>query len=79
VGINRGISATTSGGDIELILPRATSGSLEATTSGGGITSDLPVTVTGRQDGHLNGPINGGGQPIVARTSGGGISVRAAN
>ena len=79
VGSNRGISATTSGGDIELTLPRGAIGNLEATTSGGDITSDLPVTATVLKDHHLRGTLNGGGQPIEARTSGGNIRLRAAN
>jgi DUF4097 and DUF4098 domain-containing protein YvlB len=79
VGVNRGISATTSGGDIELTLPRATSANIEATTSGGGIKIELPVLEASRNDDRLVGSINGGGQRIEARTSGGGISLRAAN
>jgi len=79
VGINRGISATTSGGDIKLILPRATTANIEAISSGGGFSSDLPVTTNDWQDGHVKGSLNGGGQTIDARTSGGGISLRAAN
>jgi DUF4097 and DUF4098 domain-containing protein YvlB len=77
VGANRGISATTSGGDIELTLPRAATGDLDATTSGGDVTSDIPVSVTAVKDGQLRGPLNGGGEPIEARTSGGSIRVRA--
>jgi len=78
VGANRGISATTSGGDIELKLPQGTRGNLEATTSGGQVESDLPVTSSGRvEDSRLVGTLNGGGEPIYARTSGGSISVRA--
>ena len=79
VGINRGISATTSGGSIQLTVPRTTTANIEAITSGGQFTSELPVATTERQDGHFKGSINGGGQPIDARTSGGGISLRAAN
>lgn len=79
VGINRGISATTSGGSIQLTLPRTTTANLEATTSGGGFSSELPVATTVSQDGHVKGSINGGGQSIDVRTSGGGISLRAAN
>jgi DUF4097 and DUF4098 domain-containing protein YvlB len=79
VGINRGISASTSGGNIQLTLPLATTASIEATTSGGDIKSDLPLATKELRDGHLKGSINGGGQPIVARTSGGRISLRAAN
>ncbi len=79
VGINRGISATTSGGSILLTLPRATTANIEAVTSGGEVTSELPVASTQWQKSHVKGSINGGGQPIDVRTSGGSISVRAAN
>jgi DUF4097 and DUF4098 domain-containing protein YvlB len=79
VGINRGILATTSGGSIQLTLPRGTTANIEATSSGGEFTSDLPVAMTEQQDGHVEGSINGGGQPIEVRTSGGGISLSAAN
>ncbi len=79
VGENRGISATTSGGSIRVTVPRATRGNLNATTSGGSVNSDLPVTTTSQQNGQLKGAINGGGQPIDAHTSGGSISLRAAN
>ncbi len=79
VGINRGISASTSGGSIQLTLPRATTANIEATTSGGGFDSELPVASTVRQDDHVKGSINGGGQRIDASTSGGSISVRAAD
>jgi len=79
VGVNRGISASTSGGGIQLTLPQATTANIEATTSGGEFTSELPVATKERQDGHVKGTINGGGQPIDLGTSGGGISLRAAN
>lgn len=79
VGLNRGISVSTSGGSIQLTLPKTTTANIEATTSGGEITSELPVASTKWQDGHVKGSINGGGQPIDVRTSGGGISLRAAN
>jgi hypothetical protein len=78
VGANRGISATTSGGSIQLIVPRNTSANIEASTSGGRITSDLPIAATDREDTHIEGSINGGGAPIHASTSGGGISLNAA-
>lgn len=78
VGANRGISVRTSGGDIEVTVPRATTGNVEATTSGGDITSDLPVATTQVKEGRLVGSLNGGGQPIDAHTSGGSIRLRAA-
>jgi DUF4097 and DUF4098 domain-containing protein YvlB len=79
VGANRGISATTSGGSIELILPKGTSGNIDASTSGGSVKSELPVTSTEFGDNRLVGSINGGGQSIYARTSGGSVSLRAEN
>ena len=79
VGVNRGISATTSGGSIQLIVPRATRAKLDATTSGGSINSDLSVSTTSQEEGQLKGSINGGGELIDAHTSGGSISLRAAN
>jgi hypothetical protein len=76
VGANREISATTSGGDIELALPRGTAGNVEASTSGGEIKSSLPVTASVIKEGRLEGSLNGGGALIRARTSGGNISLR---
>ena len=79
VGVNRGISVSTSGGSIEVTLPRATTANIEAKTSGGEFTSEIPVAITRIQEGHVQGSINGGGQPIDVRTSGGDITLRAAN
>lgn len=77
VGVNRGISATTSGGDIELNLPRGTTGNIEARTSGGEVTTDIPVTSTVLKETDLVGTLNGGGERIHAHTSGGSIRVRS--
>jgi DUF4097 and DUF4098 domain-containing protein YvlB len=79
VGVNRGISATTSGGSIRLTLPRATTGNLEATTSGGGFSSELPIALKERQGGNAKGSLNGGGPAIEVHTSGGSISLHAAD
>ena len=79
VGANRGILATTSGGDIELSLPRGTTANIDATTSGGEVTSEIPVTSTVRKETDLVGTLNGGGERIYAHTSGGSITVRAEN
>jgi DUF4097 and DUF4098 domain-containing protein YvlB len=78
-GANRGISATTSGGDVELILPRSTSGNVTASTGGGNITTDLPVTTRSMSETRLEGTLNGGGPTIEARTSGGSIRLRPAS
>ena len=79
VGANRGISATTSGGDIELSLPRGTAANIDARTSGGDVTTDIPVTSTAWKEHELVGTVNGGGERIHAQTSGGSIRVRAEN
>jgi DUF4097 and DUF4098 domain-containing protein YvlB len=76
-GANRGISATTSGGNVEVTLPRGTSGNVTASTSGGSVKTDIPVTTTVIKEGRLDGTLNGGGQPIELRTSGGDIRLRA--
>lgn len=76
-GPNRGITATTSGGDIELRLPANTTGEIDASTGGGDVTSDLPVTATRTTETSLSGSLNGGGERIEARTSGGSIRLRA--
>jgi DUF4097 and DUF4098 domain-containing protein YvlB len=78
-GLNRGISARTSGGDVEVIVPRATSGNFSATTSGGGVDLQIPISTTELKDGRAKGSLNGGGPPIDAHTSGGNISLRAAD
>jgi len=77
VGPNRGISASTSGGGIRLTMPKDTAGVIDASTSGGSINSDFPVTTTRFSDHRLNGSINGGGETIFVRTSGGGITLSA--
>jgi hypothetical protein len=76
VGANREISATTSGGSIEIILPKAAAGNVRATTSGGSISSDLSLTASSIKEGRIEGVLNGGGPPIYAHTSGGSISLR---
>jgi DUF4097 and DUF4098 domain-containing protein YvlB len=78
VGANRGISVTSSGGDLTVRVPKDTTGSLNAATSGGSVRTELPVTTTELGEHKLTGTINGGGNEIYARTSGGSIKVVAA-
>jgi lia operon protein LiaG len=78
VGPNRGITATTSGGDVRVTIPKDARGTLDAQSSGGDITTDFPVGTTRTAEHRLSGPINGGGEAIVARTSGGNIKLTAA-
>lgn len=73
---NHGISLSTSGGSITLLLPQNTPGSIDAETSGGSVTSDFPITTTHFSSGdHLHGTIGGGGARIYLHTSGGSIHV----
>jgi DUF4097 and DUF4098 domain-containing protein YvlB len=78
VGANRGISVSSSGGDLTVRVPKDTTGELNAASSGGSVRTELPVTTTQMGEHRLTGTINGGGNPIYARTSGGSIKVVAA-
>jgi DUF4097 and DUF4098 domain-containing protein YvlB len=77
VGANRGISVSSSGGDLTIRVPKSTTGELDASTSGGSVRTELPVTTTEMSEHKLTGTFNGGGNPIYARTSGGSIKVVA--
>ena len=77
-GPNRGITATTSGGNVWLSLPKDISGTLDAQSSGGQIDSDFPITTSRFSEHRLSGQINGGGNEIYVRRSGGNITLTAA-
>jgi DUF4097 and DUF4098 domain-containing protein YvlB len=71
------VKLETSGGGVTLRVPENSAFDLDASTSGGSVNSELPVTVVGKvAHSHLKGPVNGGGKPVVLRTSGGSIHVR---
>lgn len=73
---NHGISLSTSGGSITLLLPENTQASIEAESSGGGVTSAFPLSSTQIAAGnHLRGTIGGGGARISLHTSGGSIRI----
>jgi hypothetical protein len=74
-GANEGIVAKTSGGSITLKLPSTTSATLNASTSGGSVSSNMPIISTEVGKSSLRGTLNGGGPEILARSSGGSISV----
>jgi DUF4097 and DUF4098 domain-containing protein YvlB len=77
VGANRGIAVSSSGGDLTVRVPKNTTGQLNASTSGGSVKTELPVTTTEMGEHKLTGTLNGGGNEIYARTSGGSIKVVA--
>lgn len=71
---NRGISLSTSGGTIIVLLPQDMRAAVDAETSGGRVTSDFPLSAIETDDrSHVRGTIGGGGAPISLRTSGGNI------
>lgn len=76
-GPNEGILMRTSGGSITLELPASIAAEVDASTSGGNVQCDLPITVRGKMDDdELSGKINGGGNMIRLKTSGGSIHIR---
>jgi DUF4097 and DUF4098 domain-containing protein YvlB len=76
VRVNRGIDLRSSGGPITLLIPEGVRASIDAHTSGGSVQSDLPVTRTEAElHSRLRGTLNGGGEPIVLDSSGGGIHI----
>jgi len=71
------VKLSTSGGAVTLRVPSGAAFDLDASTSGGSVGCDLPVTVTGKRSGsRLKGPVNGGGKPVVLRSSGGDVWVK---
>jgi DUF4097 and DUF4098 domain-containing protein YvlB len=70
------VKLSTSGGAITVQVPANAAFDLDAATSAGSVSSDLPVTVSGKiHHDHLRGPVNGGGNSVFLRTSGGGIHI----
>lgn len=75
---NRGASLFTAGGSIALLLPAQAHAWIDAHTSGGRVESALPMSSTEMADGNeLRGSLNGGGEPIWLRSSGGSIHIGA--
>jgi len=72
--LNDGISLSTSGGSIMLLLPPDTRASVDAETTAGRVTSDFPISGVQTDDrDHVHGTIGGGGAPISLHTSAGNI------
>jgi len=70
------VNLSTSGGGITIRIPFDASFNLDAETSAGGVSCDLPITISGKaKHDSLHGPVNGGGTPVVLRTSAGGIHI----
>jgi DUF4097 and DUF4098 domain-containing protein YvlB len=75
-GENQGIDLSTSGGDIDIKLPNDFKASIELSTSGGDVSCSLNMNnIKKSYETNLVGDINGGGQKLIAHTSGGDITV----
>lgn len=75
-GDNKGIEAYTSGGDIQLTVPKTIKASVNFKTSGGEIDSEFSTSRVGKVSrGTLNGDFNGGGPSIKCKTTGGDITI----
>ena len=75
-GENRGIELSSSGGDIDILLPEKFNASLDLKTSGGDVSCSINMNnIKKSYETSLVGDINGGGKILNARTSGGDITV----
>jgi hypothetical protein len=75
-GENKGIDLSTSGGDIEVKLFKDFKADIELSTSGGDVSCSLNMNNVKKSSGsRLIGDLNGGGEKLLAHTSGGDINV----
>jgi hypothetical protein len=73
------VELKTSGGGVTLKVPESSAFDLDASTSGGSVSSDLAVKTDGKpKRTSLRGPVNGGGKPVLLRTSGGSVKIKKA-
>ena len=75
-GINKGIYLSTSGGGIQIKLPEDFNASAKMSTSGGGISCQLTANNAKKiSSTEFIADLNKGGNPLIAETSGGSITV----
>ena len=75
-GVNKGIKAETSGGDIHAKLPADFKAKVHLETSGGGISNNFGNSRSERvRRGEVDAEYNGGGEILKLETSGGDITV----
>lgn len=70
-----GLDVRATNGGVRLMLPAGYGAALEAGTVNGGLTVDFPMTVQGRIGREVRAEIGGGGPPIRAYTTNGGVRV----
>jgi len=77
-GVNKGIELKTSGGDIDIKVSSDMKANVDLSTSGGRV-SNSGVTInnaTKMSRNKISGEMNGGGEKLVARTSGGDVELK---
>src|SRR6185369_16984606 len=75
--LSEALDLKTSGGQVTLQVPEGSAFDLDAATTAGRVSSELSVSGQGKPSAnHLKGAVNGGGQPVLLRTTGGNIQVR---
>jgi len=71
------VNLSTSAGGVTISVAESSAFDLDASTAAGNVSSELSVDSTGKPSrNHLKGSVNGGGKPVVLRTSAGSIQVR---
>jgi hypothetical protein len=71
------VNLMTSAGGVTLRVAENSAFDLDASTSAGSVQSELEVDSTGKPSrNQLKGPVNGGGKPVILRSSAGSIHVR---
>lgn len=70
-----GLDVRATNGGVRLMLPAGYGAALEAGTVNGGLHVDFPMTVQGRIGREVRAEIGGGGPPIRAYTTNGGVRV----
>lgn len=77
-GNAKGGDIGSSGGGVTVRVDAAVGLEIDASSSGGGVTCDLPVTVRGKLSRtSVRGTLNGGGERLKVRSSGGGVTIEA--
>lgn len=71
------INLMTSAGGVTLRVAENSAFDLDASTTAGSVDSELSVDAAGKPSrSHLKGPVNGGGKPVILRSSAGSIHVK---
>lgn len=75
-GSNKGVSLSTSGGDIKVVLPENFAANADLSTSGGDVSCEITATKTKKvSSSKFIADLNGGGENLKCTTSGGDIAV----